>query len=105
MSSRRFSGLGFVIDLEMPGKQPRAGLIAGLHRSQSRIDRFVFNGSFFPSATGDLDIFLAVRNESCSDGMSDREYGLSVDMFLSGSDDPEDMGLYSGCCSIAPRAR
>ncbi len=36
---------------------------------------------------------------SCSDGMSDREYGLRLDLLLGTSDERT---LLSGCCSIQP---
>ncbi|MFD3188846.1 peptide-binding protein [Sedimentitalea sp. HM32M-2] len=40
-----------------------------------------------------------LRREICSDGMSDRSFGIAIDLFgpLSGGN------LLSGCCSIAPR--
>lgn len=40
-----------------------------------------------------------LRRELCGDGMSDRSFGIAIDLFgpLSGG------RLYSGCCSIAPR--
>lgn len=37
---------------------------------------------------------------SCSDGMSDRVYGLDVTVILQGGGAPE---MLTGCCSIAPR--
>lgn len=36
----------------------------------------------------------------CSDGMSDRMYGLDVTIILEGPGEPE---MLTGCCSIAPR--
>lgn len=38
-----------------------------------------------------------IRREACNDGMSERAFGLSVDLF--GLDQP---ALQSGCCSLAP---
>ncbi|QDI77515.1 peptide-binding protein [Leisingera aquaemixtae] len=38
-----------------------------------------------------------IRRSACSDGMSDRTFGLSVDLFQ--LDTPD---LQSGCCSLAP---
>jgi uncharacterized membrane protein len=35
----------------------------------------------------------------CSDGMSDRAYGLSIGLVLTGGDDPR---YLTGCCSLAP---
>ncbi len=96
---------GATIALSTPSEATRSGLISGRFRSQTRVDRFAFQGSFFPSDAGERDVLLSLRTEACSDGMSDRAYGISVDMFLSGSDDPEANGLYSGCCTIAPLAK
>ena len=40
-----------------------------------------------------------VRRQACSDGMSDRAYGLSAEVLIGGA---ESRVLLSGCCSIAP---
>ena len=96
---------GATVTLTTPEGPTRTGLVSGRFRSGNRIDRFVYNGSFFPIDDNIVDITLLIRTESCSDGMSDRAYGLTVDMFLSGGTDPEPVGLYSGCCSIAPPPR
>jgi len=37
---------------------------------------------------------------ACSDGMSDRAYGLDVTVILEGRGEPQ---MLTGCCSIAPR--
>jgi uncharacterized membrane protein len=42
---------------------------------------------------------LAIRAEQCSDGMSDRLYGLSVGIVATGAL----QRVLSGCCTIAPR--
>ncbi|MCA0920327.1 SH3 domain-containing protein [Pseudooceanicola nanhaiensis] len=42
---------------------------------------------------------IVVGRDICSDGMSDRLYGLTVDMILTGDLGP---AHYAGCCSIAP---
>lgn len=60
-------------------------------------DRFVMSGSNI--ARG---ITVAIRTEACSDGMSDRAYGISADLVL---EDAFDATLFSGCCSIQPPAR
>lgn len=43
--------------------------------------------------------FAVIRGEACSDGMSDRLMGLSIQLFLfqGGADE-----AYSGCCALAP---
>ena len=54
------------------------------------------------SASGDEGIAV-IRAESCNDGMSDAEYGLSINMFLQSSADANMPGSqFSGCCTIAP---
>ncbi len=43
--------------------------------------------------------FAVLRGDICSDGMSDRAYGIAVDIF------PEDSGspsVLSGCCTLQP---
>lgn len=40
-----------------------------------------------------------VRREACSDGMSDRHYGLSLDLLVSMDGE---LSQYAGCCSLAP---
>lgn len=95
------------IALSMPDIAPREGLISGLYSSLSRRDRFALRGSFFPTETGDREIHLSVRTETCNDGMSDREFGVSVDMLVTRptpGGDQSATGLYSGCCSIQPPA-
>lgn len=42
-----------------------------------------------------------VRAQSCSDGMSDRIYGLSLDLFLQATRKSPGAALH-GCCSLAP---
>ena len=82
--------------------ESRDGVISGLYRSRNRRDRFVFAGAFFPDDFGVLDMELILRTEACSDGMSDRAYGISADLFMSGSTNPDAHQLLSGCCSISP---
>ncbi len=62
--------------------------------SRNRRDRFIASGSSVVNG-----LTLVVSNQTCSDGMSDRDYGLSVDVLV---EDAFDAQLYSGCCSIAP---
>lgn len=44
---------------------------------------------------------VVARAESCSDGMSDRAYGLSVDLFLNRTQG-DDSSALRGCCTLAP---
>lgn len=64
--------------------------------SLNRRDRFTTAGSSIAQG-----LTATIATEACSDGMSDRAYGLSVDIIL---EDAFDAALYSGCCSIAPLA-
>lgn len=93
------------VSFSSPDMPPRDGLISGLHSSLARRDRFALTGALFPTDAGERDIQIFLRTETCTDGMSDREYGIAIDMLLtrptSGGDD-SGTGLYSGCCSIQP---
>ena len=42
-----------------------------------------------------------IRAEACSDGMSDRAFGLAIDLFLSGKGGADSRAL-RGCCALAP---
>ena len=93
------------ITYSAPDIAPREGLLSSFYRSRSRSDRYAEIGSFFPSELGDRDIHLSIRVEACSDGMSDRNYGIAVDMLLTDPSFGADRtmtGLYSGCCSLTP---
>lgn len=46
-------------------------------------------------------VTAVIQPEICSDGMSDRRFGLSTIVILDGANSPSRM--LSGCCSIAPR--
>lgn len=60
-----------------------------------RQDRFAMR------AFGDLSfVSLLVREQICSDGMSDRVYGLEVDVILDGSGNMGTL-VYSGCCTLS----
>lgn len=57
-------------------------------RSSGRLDRFGLAGE---------GIAATIARSACNDGMSDRQFGLSVELLLrSGSD----WAQYSGCCSL-----
>lgn len=43
-------------------------------------------------------MYASLRSEACSDGMSDRVYGLGIDVFHKWSDGSETL---SGCCSLS----
>ena len=42
-----------------------------------------------------------LRPALCSDGMSDRSYGIAIDLFMA-DDRSNQTTTYSGCCSLAP---
>ncbi|WBU56862.1 COG3650 family protein [Paracoccus sediminicola] len=44
------------------------------------------------------EIWASVTDKQCSDGMSDRRYGLEASVILQG----ETSQLYTGCCQITP---
>ncbi len=52
------------------------------------------------SAGGDTRYTLSVTPQLCSDGMSDRLFGLGAMLVVEGEGQPE--VLMTGCCSIAP---
>lgn len=84
------------------------GLVSGRFTSQSRTDRFVYRGYLRSQDAGPLEIVLSLRLEACNDGMSDRDYGIDVDMLVTDGDADDGLRkpfLYSGCCSIRPPSR
>ena len=50
-----------------------------------------------PSSTRQLNGVLHAAN--CSDGMSDRTFGISIDILIK---DGQSLSMISGCCSLAP---
>lgn len=60
-----------------------AGLV---NTAEGRTDRFLLG-------MGER-LTAVIRREQCSDGMSDRVFGLDIDLVIDGSQ------LYSGCCSL-----
>jgi uncharacterized membrane protein len=70
--------------------------------SNNRRDRFALAGTLRDGAVSGAMIQMVgtSRLEQCSDGMSDRRYGISVDLVLGAGQSPV---LYSGCCTLAPQ--
>lgn len=62
--------------------------------SSNRTDRF---SRAFAGKSGGL--FVTLANETCSDGMSDRTYGWSIDAILA-KNGLTDATMLSGCCSL-----
>lgn len=48
---------------------------------------------------GSMVVTAMIGRNSCSDGMSDRAYGLGIDLLVT---DKAEVHVYSGCCSVAP---
>lgn len=73
--------------------------------SRMRVDRVLATGVFrdprrVVTAYGETDHLTAVIVPmACSDGMSDRAFGLDVTVVLTGHGDAQ---VLTGCCSIAP---
>lgn len=63
-------------------------------RAEGRPDVYGLSGP-----GGGADLFGVLRRGLCSDGMSDLEFGLSLDLILHAQDDL----VFSGCCSIGAR--
>ena len=58
------------------------------------------SGRYFVTGANDEMTFGGIlRAEICSDGMSDREFGISIDLVFSGQ---AGSTFVSGCCSVAP---
>ena len=74
--------------------------------SAMRIEQIVTTGMFRDprrsvTAQGEtLRITAVMVPMACSDGMSDRAYGLDVTVILEGRGEPQ---MLTGCCTIAPR--
>ncbi len=51
--------------------------------------------------TGGTDIVAVLSERACGDGMSDRDFGIHIDLLFR---DGANRGLVSGCCSIQPPA-
>lgn len=50
------------------------------------------------AAWEDIGLNATIRRESCSDGMSDRAFGLSIDAILTEGDQTR---MFTGCCKLA----
>lgn len=78
-----------------PGANPQTGMVLSRWTSLNRPDRHGFSARI-----GTTDYVGMVGQSMCNDGMSDMEYGLSMDLILDGSN--SDARLLSGCCSLVP---
>lgn len=78
-----------------PDAEPQTGAVALHQTSLNRPDRHAFSAQL-----SDISIIALVARSLCGDGMSDRAYGLSIDLLL--NDSGADPRLLSGCCSLLP---
>ena len=61
-------------------------------QATGRLDRYSLVAS-----NPDMTLHAVIGRQSCNDGMSDREYGLSMDAVLH---DPTGYRHWAGCCSL-----
>lgn len=87
------------ISWQAPDTEMLRGRVTSRWASESRRDRHALSVSFDP-AEGALpsSALLFVEAATCRDGMSDREYGLSVNVLLGNFAGAR---MVSGCCSLA----
>lgn len=74
---------------DRPGETAQSYTINSFTTSSNRTDRFGFTGAALSAV---------ITAQSCSDGMSDRQFGIGVDLLFTGSEAAQ----YSGCCTLAP---
>jgi uncharacterized membrane protein len=93
------------IAIDMATKKAVYSALDGIDKTMA-IDRTWTHYYSYPaSATvgirfADRNAMAILKGEICSDGMSDRNYGVSIDLFLT---DDEDLDLgWSGCCTLQP---
>lgn len=97
---------GFVVDLSGLEAPDAKALVIGRLNATNRTDRFSQVMRFYhkPSQTN-FTWITVVRPEQCSDGMSDRAYGIGIDALMvneSETDPSRGRSFVTGCCSIAP---
>lgn len=85
------------------GLEPVAGV--GVFSTPDAGDRFVTLSTLWPgqdwrqaAAAALPDGFATLTAASCNDGMSDRRFGIAIDLYLTG----EAPAVLQGCCSLAP---
>lgn len=81
------------VTFERAGSEPEELFPTSRHTSATRPDRLVFEaGGKMAGAVGFVTL------STCSDGMSEREYGMTLDLLMRFGANP---GYYTGCCVIA----
>ncbi|MCU0791008.1 MAG: hypothetical protein MUE79_08165 [Nitratireductor sp.] len=95
----RFTNAGGLVFSDMDGKKANLPISTAFNAT-GRMHRFAVkadDGKTFATA-------MLGRFESCSDGMSDREFGWRIDLLLERAGDPDFPLLFEGCCQL-PVAR
>ena len=83
-----------VIELKLPGRPGSLLSFSFEQTAAGRLDRHAIGG--FDGAGQSFT--LVIGQSECSDGMSDRLYGLTADFLRESADGPE---MLSGCCTIS----
>lgn len=78
-----------------PDADPQTGMVQSRWTSLNRPDRHGFSVRL-----GETEVIGLVARSACGDGMSDRAFGLTIDLLLDG--DGADTRHLSGCCSLLP---
>ena len=79
---------GATASLSTPDGDGPAMSVGLLQRAAGRLDRFSLHGD---------GLVAAIRRQACDDGMTDRAYGLDVDLIHGTPDGPQHL---TGCCSL-----
>ncbi len=79
---------------EDPETMARSFEVTGARMSANRLDRWAITGT-----NGTANMVATISAQMCSDGMSDRAYGLTIDLVITR---PDATQVYSGCCTLQP---
>jgi len=83
---------GETAQLSRPGETPVDVRMLDPVTASNRTDRYAIFGQ-----GGDRVYTFIFHRDACSDGMSDRAYGMSVDLFLT---EEKGVSYVTGCCSL-----
>ena len=83
------------VTFSTPEADPQTGAIQSRWTSLNRPDRHGFSARL-----GTTGYVALVGQSACGDGMSDRSYGLTIDLLLGGNG--TNRRHLSGCCSLLP---
>lgn len=76
--------------------QDHFGTVVSRATASGRLDAFAYDIEFHGATTASGT--AVIRARACNDGMSDREFGLSLDLVISR---PGNLQMLSGCCSLS----